>query len=315
MVEPQQIVDAATSLIRQWDERMRPLPPELFHYTDTSGLLGILENASIRATHFGFLNDSREVRYGFELAMEQLEAARKDPQPPLCEQTIAHVVRSREWMMAKGGSEFDVYLTSFSEDGDLLSQWRGYGQTGAGYSIGIDPGKLEPGKVPVAPDGKPLFLRLLYDPDEQRQLIRDVLQAILEPLKGESPDVENAEALVTTAAGAINRALFHLALMFKAPGFREEREWRAVTVRTLTSIRVSADLRFRATADQRLVPYVELDLRGSGGSMPLSRIVCGPRHDYEQARAAVVMLLRKVGHHRHANGSRLEVERSSTAFR
>jgi hypothetical protein len=35
-----------------------------------------------------------------------------------------------------------VYITCFCEDGDLLSQWRGYADPG-GYAIGFDAAELE----------------------------------------------------------------------------------------------------------------------------------------------------------------------------
>jgi hypothetical protein len=35
--------------------------PELYHYTDTSGLKGIVESNSLWATYFGDLNDAQEV--------------------------------------------------------------------------------------------------------------------------------------------------------------------------------------------------------------------------------------------------------------
>ena len=39
--------------------------PELFHYTSVSGLFGILDSQSIRATNSDFLNDSTEINLFF----------------------------------------------------------------------------------------------------------------------------------------------------------------------------------------------------------------------------------------------------------
>ncbi|MER0171630.1 MAG: hypothetical protein DU489_13715 [Nitrosomonas sp.] len=37
--------------------------PELFHYTNAKGLMGIIESQSIWATHYAYVNDSEEIRH------------------------------------------------------------------------------------------------------------------------------------------------------------------------------------------------------------------------------------------------------------
>lgn len=37
--------------------------PELFHYTNITGLTGIIQSQTLRATHYAYLNDSEEVRH------------------------------------------------------------------------------------------------------------------------------------------------------------------------------------------------------------------------------------------------------------
>lgn len=46
------------------------LPESLYHYTDAAGLLGILDNNSLYATHVAYLNDSQELAYGMQMAVE-----------------------------------------------------------------------------------------------------------------------------------------------------------------------------------------------------------------------------------------------------
>ena len=40
--------------------------PDLFHYTNSAGLPGILRSRSLWATHFQSLNDPTEMRYGID---------------------------------------------------------------------------------------------------------------------------------------------------------------------------------------------------------------------------------------------------------
>jgi hypothetical protein len=50
------------------------LPDTLYHYTDASGLHGILENNSLWATHAAYLNDSQEFIYGMQMIGSELGA-------------------------------------------------------------------------------------------------------------------------------------------------------------------------------------------------------------------------------------------------
>jgi hypothetical protein len=43
----------------------------------------------------------------------------------------------------------DVYVASFTEEGNALSQWRAYGAQGGGYSVGIRDLPFPPSPVPV----------------------------------------------------------------------------------------------------------------------------------------------------------------------
>jgi hypothetical protein len=45
-----------------------PVPPLLYHYTDATGLLGIVQSRAIWATHIRYLNDAQEFDYAADLA-------------------------------------------------------------------------------------------------------------------------------------------------------------------------------------------------------------------------------------------------------
>jgi hypothetical protein len=47
-----------------------PLPDVVFHYTDTAGLLGIIERGGFWATDYRYMNDSAEIQYVFRLASD-----------------------------------------------------------------------------------------------------------------------------------------------------------------------------------------------------------------------------------------------------
>src|SRR5690349_5290875 len=117
-----------------WSENFVAGDPQtkpLFHYTDAVGFSGIVQERVIRATHFEFLNDSEETRLGertIKNALEWLAQHEGGPAARLASRLCD------DWHTALTDVA-DVYVASFCEDGDTLSQWRAYAQDGAGYSI------------------------------------------------------------------------------------------------------------------------------------------------------------------------------------
>src|SRR5678816_1780308 len=63
---------------RRIDDTDRPVPPRLYHYTTPAGLLGIVENNKLWATHINYLNDATELGYAralVEAALARYERA------------------------------------------------------------------------------------------------------------------------------------------------------------------------------------------------------------------------------------------------
>ena len=86
----------------------------LYHYTTQSGLLGILREKEIWATHTQYLNDSKEYRHATELIGliidQRIESASKNSQ--LIWDDMAQGIREIESM--------NVCVCSFSEERDSL---------------------------------------------------------------------------------------------------------------------------------------------------------------------------------------------------
>jgi hypothetical protein len=52
----------------------RTPPPVLYHYSTQQGLLGIIRDKEIWASHTQYLNDVREFRHALDLVKEELSA-------------------------------------------------------------------------------------------------------------------------------------------------------------------------------------------------------------------------------------------------
>src|ERR1017187_117129 len=104
-------------------KRLRPhrRPQLLYHYTSGSGLIGIIYSKSLWATSIRYLNDSTEYDLALDLARTSMRARLKASRSRWEEGL--YIALSEE---LTGTAPADVYVTSFSENHDQLSQWRAY---------------------------------------------------------------------------------------------------------------------------------------------------------------------------------------------
>src|SRR5579863_7496945 len=111
----------------------------LFHYTTADGLKGIIEDNCLHASSAYFLNDSSEIDYGYRVLDGVFEEFEKH-RPSWPSILTVRLVRELRQMFSSEAARVkrmkSIYVACFCEDGNLLSQWRAYGQSG-GYCLGI----------------------------------------------------------------------------------------------------------------------------------------------------------------------------------
>jgi hypothetical protein len=140
---------------------MTPEPDRLlYRYTSADGFLGIIESKTIWATRAAHLNDSQEVWHGIKKIKEILpEFKSVHPAVPMALDLFeTHL-------------EEDIpklFIAAWTERGDQLSQWCGYGGGGAAYSLGFSWRAL----YKKANAEKWRLDRCLYEEDEQREQLR-----------------------------------------------------------------------------------------------------------------------------------------------
>ena len=106
-------------------------PPILYHYTTPAGLLGIIDKREIWASHTQYLNDQREFQHAVSIIEEEIASMKKTPQHDKHQDLLDQMAS-----VLKDSGSMNVCVCSFSEKGDVLSQWRAYGG-GSGFSIGL----------------------------------------------------------------------------------------------------------------------------------------------------------------------------------
>jgi hypothetical protein len=116
-------------------------PPVLYHYTGVKGLVGIVKSNRLWASDVLFMNDSTEVRYGRDLIISEAKAAADRTASPVAQA----VFKTVDKILYKVDDLVETFFAAcFCEDGDLLSQWRGYAGRRGGYALGFRSDELGP---------------------------------------------------------------------------------------------------------------------------------------------------------------------------
>ena len=268
-------------------------PTALFHYTDTAGILGIVGGNTLWATNALFLNDEGEIRHTAALVTRLYNREIERERPPENREDITWVVRDFlhriRYLNETGWFSIDAYVVCFCEADDLLSQWRGYGDRGGGFSIGFNPHAALNAVQTATPACEVSLVRVLYDESEQFTRIEKAYDLVRSSLIRCAADKrsEDADEEAQVHAEAFLREAFLYAPFFKQQTFREEREWRIVVTG-----RIPHDLtRFRPHP-LGPVPYIEIPLTSRSNDSAVTSLRIGPRKDHALARRSLTLLLR-----------------------
>lgn len=219
----------------------------LYHYTDQNGFMGIINSCELWATKIQYLNDSNEFFLAITLAngiLDEMIAKEKDERIKLrLNRFISNL---------KGIRNLNLCVCSLSEEGDLLSQWRGYSKQQGGYSIGFDSDALT---LLLQSQGFRLG-KCVYEKDAQEYLVQDVINRSL--VRYQDMDEPEPDVLIYPSDSTrffINE-LSLIAPLIKDISFSEEKEWRILSDGGITF----GNLRFRAGISM-LIPYYGISLR------------------------------------------------------
>ena len=119
----------------------------------------------------------------------------------------------------------DIFATSFSADGDLLSQWRAYAADGRGFSFGIKTSSL-------LSNSDFRIIPIIYNQATQNQFITEIITILQQ-----SNDINGFTSVFDEAS-----------LICKNSAFSEEREWRIVYIPDYISEEDQEPSLFRVTS-------------------------------------------------------------------
>ena len=297
----------------------------LYHYTNWEGLLGILRDKTLWATHYKFLNDYSEIgflrnklisrlipivhkeyeRFIKQSSHDKQKIIQKGRRNQVVQQYTENVV---DKLYGATGHEF--YILSFCGQhkkthvisNGLLSQWRGYGSDG-GFALAFNTQKLDAllkMEVNLFNYNFGHFCDVIYSDDDnkfEKELSPDLSiiakAAILRLFF--SPEKSRWQTIPKEASDAYGPFVKCIS-RYKHCGFSEENEFRVVTLldaldngETVAS-KAEKERKFRLRNGQ-LVPYIEL-FKSLGIDLPIEKIIVGPHKEKETRTAALSIMLR-----------------------
>lgn len=285
----------------------------LYHYTSAPGLYGILESGVLRATNYLFLNDTSEIEYGKKIVIDFLRGQAGEEDGEERQLLLGAADRLEQYTrenepdpILREHAPLDVYIASFCEEPNLISQWRAYGGGEGRYCIGFEVKSLQGFDIAFP-------ARVVYDRAEQRELLWRTAQTILDATrfarreKQVAPEFAkiipsmrpkiytNDRELLDDASFALETCLDRVLCRLKHPALWEEREWRLIV--DLSDYDQTEVVQFDVRGGE-VRPYVNR-LRGSSSDpkrLPIREIYVGYARRPAQAKRTVELLLRKFGY-------------------
>lgn len=256
--------------------------------------------AQIWATNIKFLNDEHEFLHALDLIKEIIPTAKittEYSEHPIFSSYIDELEKKLKTLDDYVSES--IYIFSFSEETDLLSQWRGYCPSDNGFCIVFDVDMIFE-NVKLEYDNSHL-MTCVYKKTNKESLIKDILNKYwFEYVKNDTK--ESRKSVIIQLANDI----VLLASYFKHPSFSEEKEKRIVVILDYAA---DSDLKFR-NGRFSIIPYIELPAPKDS----IKRIIIGPTSNKKLSMKALDLFLEKT-HECPTFISDINVEHSRTPYR
>lgn len=246
-------------------------PSILYHYTDASGFLNIIQSQELWATNILYLNDPSEIQYSRSVGHQFVQTLPADSH-------VCKILRAGLGYLksVEDPGSIDIFAVCFCSKSDLLSQWRAYGRHGTGFALGFKTSMLtELVSNEERFNNSLALLPIVYTKAKQLRLMTEFALSLGRPGLSE---VDCMRQMTTW---------MNLVLKFKNPLFREENEWRL----SIVQFHPNNDPHYRVK-DGNIVPYANVRL-----TYPalLSSVSIGPSVDAALTKRAVQDALRRHG--------------------
>jgi len=271
----------------------------VYHYCSIETFLNIMQYKTIRITDIEKSNDFLE-RINIEKRIQdKLEKFIRGKQ--LDYNSFLYVQNLCCNMFSETAK---LYACCFSEEEDLLSQWRAYANNGSGVAIGFskkDLLNLNADKYGFT------FKKICYDITEQDKYIDRMVETIIETTKHKN---------IFAAFGEVFQNKIAEYGCMKSPAFAEEREWR-LCISFSPECRINNEANFQDfhlspvkvfSRQDKLITYFDVDFRKIKDEL-IKEIVIGPNCNVTNTE--ILQCLRIYG----INTENMKVNHSEASYR
>jgi len=257
----------------------------LYHYCSNSSFIAIVESKSIQLSLLSLANDAMEGRLISESIMRLADRQKLDLQ---AKERLKDSLCILE-------DNFDGLGFCLSEEGDLLSQWRGYADGARGISIGFSKEYLEKLSTlspSIAIPGFQLH-KVEYDEHMHDATVEPTYNELAELIEqgafkfgsrlgllfGARPQAE-IDAERKSQEEALHKLLYKIMTLLpklfelKKSAFKEEKEWRLVS---LLAEGLGENCKLRSAPD-RVTPYRTFTLNTINQTPAINEVVIGPKN-------------------------------------
>lgn len=209
-----------------------------YHYCSVETLISILKFKTIRLSDVNKLNDSHETK---EIAVLLQEAVFNSLKKSVLrdniilgmtkESALRFITKSAINQLVLSNDSLQ-YIFCLSENGDLLSQWRGYGDSGRGVSIGFNIESIEE----IIQSNHDIYFGKVSYVDKNNfsmSTFQDVVDTIVQQIIS-AINTNTLENIYTNPCGASSfdrwerLDIFQKSILYKNITFQEEQEHRIV---------------------------------------------------------------------------------------
>lgn len=280
----------------------------VYHYCSLESLNSILNHRSLRLTNILKSNDSMEISWICRYYDGEFENAYKNASDLLKEKISLERFKGymrlfTDEFFNENNADFRYYVTCFSYQDDLLSQWRGYADDGRGAAIGFDLDVLKQ-IVQVSPEKSQSSVvslhKISYSESEQKETVHQIvcelvseIEKMLQEEKELSGNFENKTKeyemeLLDKIMNSFKKTflkLFQVSVYMKNPFFREESEIRLCefsSKQLLMGREVELSLGARLhnysyyVKENQLISYVDFDFSKCVNQL-IRKLVIGPK--------------------------------------
>lgn len=285
-------------------DSLKPHDGTVYHYTDATGLKGMLETGHVWASQASSLNDRSEAIDGWRRLHEMLISEDADDLQSFTASRLpdAHEASAR------------VFVVSASTEPNDVNQWRLYAADGWGYSLAIPPGRLTVQSAPQTlgpPRLEELYrthwqpvlrpwIKVIYTDEQLRRVVLELIANVSAQedfIRGAETD--DRDNLYMDLGQRIEDALATIAYLVKPAGFRGENEVRTVVTLQAATLLAKGPARtvghfppFFRSGRNGIVGYFKLGWvnasEDNDDRIPWQEIICGPRHRHgDEVRSTV----------------------------